>query len=105
MAEPSSTTTPKLHITPEPGELLCKKYSPQDVFVPVREEVGEAQVSVIMAIGDSVVDNNNVVRDPNDSWEVGTIIYHQYSSNDFEWSKELYRFVNFSKVLGVKHGS
>ena len=93
------------NITPAPGFILVKPYIPKETFKSLRAEVGEAQKSEIIAVGEPYRDDNDNLRAPREEWKPGVIIIHGDNNNDFTYQQETRRFVHFTRVLGVIHES
>jgi len=86
-------------ITALPGYILVKPYvNDKDTFSSVRKAVGEALISEVLAVGDSVVDDNGTLRTCPVS--VGDVIVHAYNAKDFEIKFKKRRFVHFTEIYG-----
>lgn len=87
-------------ITPIPGWILAIPYIiPDSIFSSVKEVSGESMKSEVIAIGEDLTDDNNILRKPN--CKLGDIIIHKYLSEDFNIGTTKYRFVHFSDMRGI----
>ncbi len=86
------------HITPTAGYILTTPYEPDTTFESVRVRPGEALISEILAIGDSVMDDRGNIRTT--PYKVGDIIVHAFNNKDFELGFTKYRYCHFTEVYG-----
>lgn len=87
-------------IKPFPGYILATPYINEDeVFKSVKETDGMDQKSVVIAIGDDVLDDNGNTRTT--QARLKDIIVHAYSNKEFEIEFTKYRWVHFSEIHGV----
>lgn len=85
--------------TANPGYLLVTRYQQKDKpFKSDREIPGEAILSEVLVVGDSVIDDQGTLREP--PCKVGDIIVHAYNNKDFEINFTQYRFCHFTEVYG-----
>ena len=89
-----------MNILPHKGYILCKRFvQPQSIYKSLGESVGEDQKSEVIAVGEDILDSNNILRTPD--CKVGDIIIHADSNKTFEIDHEMYRFVHFSEIHGI----
>lgn len=90
-----------MNINPTAGWILTKEYTPKKTFTSPQQAIGDAQKSEIIAIGEQYTDDYGNLHTPDNDWKVGTIIIHGDNNNDFELDFDRYRFVHFSRVMGL----
>lgn len=92
------------NIKPSPGYLLAIRYIPKTTGIvslhqSAKETDGQDQKSTVLAVGESVDDNNGVTRFS--PCKKGDIIIHAASMSEFEIGTDKYRFVHFTQVHGI----
>lgn len=91
-------------ITPVKGWLLGVPYIKKDsLFTSAKEVSGETMCSEIIAVGDTLIDDNNIERKA--PCQVGDVIYHKFLSEDFNVGTTKYRFIHFADVRGIKNAA
>ncbi len=94
-----SSTPKKPSLTANPGYILTSPYIKKDaVFKSDRTAAGEAIVSKVLVVGDSVIDDQGIERKA--PCKVGDVIVHAYNNKDFEMDFTKYRFVHFVEIYG-----
>lgn len=92
--------TQKVDIHPSQGVIIGTPYvNKSSTFKSVKEEAGYAQLSEVIAVGSSFIDDHGNLREP--TCKCGDIILHSYVQDDREIDFQNYRFIKFFQVLGV----
>ena len=90
----------KTSIQPLPGWVITKPYiNPKSTFVSAKETQGDAQRSVVLAVGDNYEDEYGNVKVSH--VKVGDIILHFYAQHTFEKDFDQYRAVHFNNIIGI----
>lgn len=89
-----------INISPIAGWCLGIPYIKKDsMFTSIKELSGESMCSEIIAVGDTLIDDNGIERKA--PCKFGDLIYHKYLSEDFNQGTTKYRFIHFSDIRGI----